>query len=152
MNLYLGGVYLPAGVREKIAILPEWSYVRELGLIDRKQVAEIMAESMAGLVLYHPEPNHIDARPNKIFECMAAGIPVIASDFPSWKEIIERHKCGLCVNPLDGKAVTNALHWIAAHPREAEQMGRNGRSLVERDYNWQQEEKKLLHLYDQLLH
>ena len=37
--------------------------------------------------------------PVKMFEYMAAGLPVIASNFPLWESIINKYNCGICVNP-----------------------------------------------------
>ena len=39
-----------------------------------------------GFLIFHPEPNHIDAGTNKMFEYMYAELPVVASDFPSWRK------------------------------------------------------------------
>ena len=102
---------------------------------------------MAGVVLYHPELNHINAQPNKMFEYMAAGIPVIASDFPLWKEILEGARCGVCVDPLDPDQIADAIRWIVDHPEQAEQMGKNGRKAIIERYNWKREEDTLLGLY-----
>jgi glycosyltransferase involved in cell wall biosynthesis len=117
------------------------------GLIDRPQVAEIMSSASAGLVLFHPEPNHIDALPTKLFEYMFAGIPVIVSDFPLWKSIIEENHCGMCVNPLDVEAIIEAIRFMAEYPEEAQEMGRNGRRLALEYYSWDSEKEKLLQLY-----
>jgi glycosyltransferase involved in cell wall biosynthesis len=71
-----------------------------LDFVDRAVVRDVLAYSMAALVSFHPLPNHIDAQPNKIFEFMRAGIPVITSYFPPWREIIPGNDCGLLVDPL----------------------------------------------------
>jgi glycosyltransferase involved in cell wall biosynthesis len=126
--------------------------VDALGFVDRESVRATMARSMAGMVLFHPEPNHIDAQPNKMFEYMSAGIPVIASNFPLWREIIEGAKCGICVSPLDPEEIAGTIRWIIEHPAEAKQMGKNGRRAVEERYNWDIEEKKLLGFYSTLAH
>ena len=81
---------------------------------------------------------------------MSAGIPVIASNFPLWKEIIEGAECGICVDPLNPEEIAEVIQFIVAHPAEAEQMGKNGRRAVEEKYNWGMEEKKLLGLYDKV--
>lgn len=127
-----------------------WKQVDALGFQGRKEVAQVLARSIAGLVTFLPEPNHIDAQPNKMFEYMSAGVPVIASNFPLWREIIEGNDCGLCVDPLDPAAIARAIDYLATHPQEAERMGRNGQRAVQEKYNWDIEEAKLLRLYADL--
>lgn len=120
------------------------------GKVSRSGVNEILNESKAGLVTFLPEPNHINAQPNKMFEYMAAGIPVIASDFPLWQKIISENKCGICVDPKDIKAIADAVNYLTTHDDEAQQMGVNGRKAVEEKFNWKVEEKKLIELYHKL--
>jgi glycosyltransferase involved in cell wall biosynthesis len=61
--------------------------------------------------------------PIKIFEYMAAGIPVIASDFPLWRELLGHPPAGLFVNPLDPKSIANAIEYVLCEPSGAESMG-----------------------------
>ena len=135
-----------------ITVLPSWEKIDALGYLDRKAVRDVLARSMAGLVTLHPIVNYIDALPVKMFEYMVAGIPVIASNFPLWREIIEGNKCGLCVDPLNPSEIAKAIDYILTHPEEAQRMGENGLKAVKEQYNWSVEEKKLLALYEQLLH
>lgn len=127
-----------------------WQQVDALGFLGRQDVAQALARSVAGLVTFLPAPNHIDAQPNKMFEYMSAGVPVIASHFPLWREIIEGNNCGLCVDPLDPAAMAWAMDYLATHPQEAEHMGCNGQRAVQEKYNWGIEEEKLLVLYADL--
>ena len=85
-----------------------------------------------------------------MFEYMAAGLPVIASDFPLWREIIERAGAGLLVDPESPRQIAEAIEWILTNEKEAEQMGQRGREAVLSEYNWEKEEEKLLQLYDRL--
>ena len=78
---------------------------------------------------------------------MAAGLPVIASNYELWRQIVEDNKCGICVNPLNVQEIAEAIIYIANHPEEARIMGQNGISAVEKTYNWANEEKKLLQVY-----
>jgi glycosyltransferase involved in cell wall biosynthesis len=110
-----------------------------------------MSHSKAGIVTFHPLPNHIDAQPNKMFEYMSAGLPIITSNFPLWKEIVEGNSCGICVNPLDPEEIGKAIEYIISHSNEAEKMGQNGKKAVLEKYNWQVEEKKLFEVYEELL-
>jgi len=68
-----------------------------------------------------------------------------------YQEIIEKHNCGICVDPLNPEEIAEAIQFIVEHPAEAEQMGKNGRRAVEDRYNWSREEEKLLNLYESLL-
>jgi len=129
-----------------------WQAVNEHGFVDRAGVLrQVLGRSVAGLVTFHPLPNHIDAQPNKMFEYMSAGIPVIASDFPLWREIVLGNQCGLCVNPMDPAAIAKAIDHLVQHPDEGRRMGENGRRAVLERYNWSMEEVKLLAFYKQIL-
>ena len=148
-ELILAGSFESEALQNALSSLPGWSNVRLLGWLSRPEVAATLAKAKVGLVLYHPLPNHIEAQPNKIFEYMAAGIPFVASDFPHWRELGEG--AGLFVNPLDPQAIAQAIDWLLMHPEEAEAMGRRGRELVLKKYNWEAEAQKLLMLYERLL-
>ena len=150
-RLQLGGQFSEKATEARIATLPGWQKVDALGYLDRKAVSDVLARSMAGLVTFHPLPNHIDAQPNKMFEYMGAGLPVIASNFPLWRKIIEGNQCGLCVDPLNPSEIAKAIDYILTHPAEAQQMGKNGLRAVKEQYNWDIEEKKLLELYQRVI-
>jgi len=104
----------------------------------------IIAQCHVGLAVLHPIPNYVESYPTKTFEYMAMGLPVIASNFPLYREIVEGAECGICVDPLNPEEIAGAIRWIIDHPAEAEQMGKNGHRAVEERYNWGKEEKKLL--------
>jgi len=128
-----------------------WKRVRFWGFLNRDQVNELNSSSIAGLVIFHPLPNHMDAQPNKLFEYMSAGIPVIASDFTLWREVIAGNDCGLLVDPLNPISIAQAIDYLVTHPEEAQQMGANGRKAVIGLYNWSIEEKKLFDFYKCIL-
>ena len=150
-RLQLAGGFSPAAYGNELAALPGWERVAFHGWASRPEVASILGNVRAGLVLFHPAPNHLDAQPNKMFEYMAAGLPIIASDFPLWREIVDGAGCGLLVDPQDSAAIAEAMEWLLANPEEAEAMGQRGREAVERQYNWAPEAEKLLALYERLL-
>ena len=82
---------------------------------------------------------------------MSAGVPVIASDFPLWRGIVEDAECGICVDPENPNAIAKAINYLLTHPEEADEMGRNGRRAVERKYRWDAEGAKLVALYGDIL-
>lgn len=129
---------------------PGWQHIEALGLLPRQELPDLLNKARAGLVVYHPMPNHINAQPNKLFEYLSAGIPIIASDFPLWRKLIDNVGCGLLVDPLDPQAIAAAIEYLLTHPAEAEAMGKRGQRAVEETYSWAAEETKLLGLYSKL--
>jgi glycosyltransferase involved in cell wall biosynthesis len=150
-RLELAGPFFPADAAERLRSLAGWKAVIYRGEIPRSEVVRMLSTARAGLVVHHPIPNEVDAQPVKMFEYMAAGLPIIASDFPRWRGIVEGSGCGIMVDPLDPRAIAEAMRWILEHPREANDMGQRGREAVERGYNWSVEANKLIEVYERLL-
>ena len=147
----MAGEFDPPDLEAELRALPGWSQVEYRGWQPRAKIDTLLSESTLGLVLFHPFQNYIEAQPNKLFEYMSAGIPVIASDFPAWRELISTVGCGILVDPLDTQAIADAIQWIFDHAQEAEEMGSRGAAAVRSKYNWHNEEHKLLELYARLI-
>jgi glycosyltransferase involved in cell wall biosynthesis len=130
---------------------PGWEFVNYLGYLSRVDTIKVMSSSYAGIVTFHEEPNHISAKPTKIFEYMLAGIPVIASDFPLWREFFDKHQCGICVNPKDPAEISQAISFIVNNSGVAQKMGENGRKAVLDFFSWNSEEEKLFEIYRKIL-
>ena len=86
-----------------------WGKTNFEGFLAQNDLKSLLEESFAGLVTIHPTVNYLDSLPTKMFEYMRAGIPVIASNFPKWKSIIEGNKCGICVDPLKPEEIARTL-------------------------------------------
>ncbi len=150
-RLNLVGRFSEPETEKAVRAISGWCRVNEIGQISREGVRDVLRRSVAGLVTFHPLPNHIDAQPNKMFEYMSAAIPVIASDFPLWREIIDGNNCGLLVNPLEPAEIAATIDELASNPDKARRMGLNGRKAVEKRYNWGIEGRKLLAFYENIL-
>lgn len=175
---YVGGIASNRGIREMVAacaLLPPstrlnlvgnfqepfvelevkssrgWENVMEHGFLNRDGVQKILERSMAGLVTLHPISNYIESLPVKMFEYMASGIPVIASNFSLWRGIVEGNTCGLCVDPLSSKEIAEAIDFLVSNPDKAQAMGENGKRVVLEKYNWSIEEGKLISFYEDIL-
>ena len=118
-----------------------------IGKINRKEVNELYGRARTGIVIYQPAANHMESQPIKMFEFMAAGLPVVASNFPLWMEILGDAGCDICVDPTKAEEVRNACLYMLDHPEEAQQMGINGKKAVDQFYNWNNEKEKLIDLY-----
>jgi glycosyltransferase involved in cell wall biosynthesis len=149
-QLAIAGLFSEPALEHELRAYPGWARVRALPHQDRAGVRTLMAGSMAGLVTLHHAPNYLDALPVKMFEYMAAGIPVIASDIPLWRGIVEASGCGVCVDPRDPAAIATAIDLFVLHPELARAMGANGRRAVMERYNWPVEADKLIAFYDRL--
>ena len=151
VRLLLCGSFEDAAFEAALRAEPGWAHVNYLGQVGRDTVREVLARSSAGLVTLLPMPSYVDALPIKMFEYMSAELPVIASDFPLWRDIVERSGCGLCVDPADPAAVAAAIRAFVDHPGRVRTAGRAGRTAVLNAYHWPIAERELLALYDALL-
>jgi len=151
VRLQLVGDFGDSAVKQDAMALRDWSKIDEHGFLNRVQVKGILAEAVLGLVTFLPSPNHIEAQPNKMFEYMSAAVPVISSDFPLWRKIVEGNECGLCVDPLKPKLIADAINKLINNPSMARQMGINGQKAVQSTFNWAIEEQKLFKLYESLI-
>lgn len=150
-RLQLAGFFDPPESQQEMAKKPGWRRVDFLGWLSPTEVRELLGRSRLGVVVFHPIENHVMSQPNKLFEYMSAGLPVVASDFPLWRSIIQEARCGILVDPMNPTAIADAIRWFLERPTEAEAMGLRGREAVRHIYNWENEEQKLVELYARLM-
>lgn len=136
--------------------MEEWKQVNYHGVLPFEKVyTEVYSNSSIGMALLDYIAQCKGTVGNlsntKFFEYMYMGLPLVCTDFTLWREIIEKEKCGICVNPHNIEEITQAITFLLNHPEEAKQMGENGRRAVVREYNWKTEEKKLFELYSTIL-
>lgn len=134
--------------------LSSWSKVRFYGKIPFTDVGAFLSKSTAAIVLNDYSANvgwkEGTLGNTKLFEAMQVGIPVICTDFVLWKEIINKWKCGICINPHDIDTIHDAINYLIKNKEIAKEMGNNARKAVMEEYNWKTQEVILLNLYDNL--
>lgn len=91
-----------------------------------------------GLVTLLPRPNYLEALPTKLFEYMAMGIPVLASDFPLWRRLVEQAGSGVLARP-EPDAVARALVTLCSDPERLRRHARAGREAYRARYRWEAE-------------
>ncbi len=92
--------------------------------------------------------NYRYSLPNKLFQYMAAGIPVVASDFRQVRAVVEGAECGVVVDTTRPEAIAKGIRRVLADLTEAAAMGARGRAAVIDRYNWSAPAHTLRAIYD----
>jgi len=121
-----------------------------IGRIPWSEVYKFYTRCNLGLILLHPERNYLRCLNTKIFEYMSTGLPVIASNFPLWKQFFDINKCGITVDPLNAEDIAEGIKYLISNPGLMREMRENGKRAYLEKYNWDSEEKKLLQVYGSL--
>ncbi|MCE5337669.1 MAG: glycosyltransferase family 4 protein [Methanomicrobiaceae archaeon] len=126
-------------------------FITSTGFLPYREMYERLSKGTAGLLVFQPTYYNISiGLPNKLFDYMLLGLPVIASDLPEIRSVVGRADCGILVDPGSVNAITEAITYLFDHPGEAERMGANGRRAVLETYNWSRMESYLLQTYRNL--
>lgn len=150
VQLVLAGKFCSQAYEQEVRSHPAFSRVRYLGLVPYEVCLDWYAQSDVGVVPSLPVLGYESALPIKMFEFMSAGLPVVVPDFPVLREIVERSGCGLVFTPQDPVSCARAITYIKTHPELGWKMGKNGQRAVREVYNWENEGKKLLQLYERI--
>ena len=153
-RLILAGVFTPAeeealirsnldGIEDRVEIT---------GWIPYESIPELLYKCDVGLAILQPIPRYVNALPVKLFEYMAAGLPVIASNFPAISHLVATHDCGILVEPDSPPEfiADQIIHWRRS-PSIPARLGENGREAIVHFYNWELLLQKLVALYEELL-
>ena len=146
-RLTLAGTFDDPDLEAEVRALPGWDRVDFVGWRSRGELAGYLGDAKVGLVVLGPIPTYKKILPTKLYEYMAAGIPVVASDFPMWRSFVESIGCGLVVDPEDPPAIARAVSALMTDPERAHAMGERGKLAVEKEFNWSSESERLLTLY-----
>lgn len=135
-ELHLAGPW-DAGHRARAAGQPGYERIVYHGILDRAGVVDLMTRVRVGMCVLHPVPTFLTAPATKLFEYMAAGMPFVVSDFPIWRDLVDTHRCGICVDPLDPRAIAAAVERLLSDDALRSEMGANGRRAFENSFSWE---------------
>jgi glycosyltransferase involved in cell wall biosynthesis len=118
--------------------------------VAKDQIGEILAASDAGLAILKPLDLYKTTYPNKVFDYMAAGRPVLLAIDGVIREVVERAGAGIAVPPGDPQAMAQAASQLASQPEHSRAMGRAGQSFLTQYYNRQDLAEKLSLLLNEM--
>ena len=152
-RLCLAGVFTPAGEEGAFwaAAGDQRPFVDFKGWVGYDQVPGLIRDADLGLAILMPEPRYVAALPVKLFEYMAAGLPVVASRFPQISAVVQGSACGVVVDPLQPAQAVEAITQWWQDPASARRLGENGRQAILQTYNWERLVSQIDALYRSLL-
>ena len=121
------------------------------GMLPWEENFKRTAKAYCGCVFYQDNANNRVGIPNRLFEYMYCGIPVVASDFPELRRIIEETKCGIIVDSEDPKSIAEGFMYLLTNQDEANEMGKRGKIAIENTYGYHIDLKNTINFYRKLL-
>jgi glycosyltransferase involved in cell wall biosynthesis len=106
-----------------------------VGARPKHEMPHFLAGADACVALLQDIPMFRMTYPNKVFDYMAAERPVLLAIDGVIREVIEMARAGIFISPGDPKALAESVRYLADHPNEGMEMGRRGRSYVEKHFN-----------------
>lgn len=146
-DFVVGGKFSPPELQEDFLRKYAITYLSWLPL---DELVSVLKKSKIGIIIPKPIERYNTNYPVKMFEYMAAGLPVIVSKYGVSSEFVKECHGGLLVDPLDPVDIAKAIDWLFDNPQEAERMGLRGREMILFKYNWELESEKLIVLYNKL--
>lgn len=152
VNLVLAGNFSSNAYHEELKNMDEYKNIDYKGYIPSDQIYDVHRQCFAGIstLLHVGQYNKVDNVSTKVYEYMAAGIPIIISNTNYVTKLIEKYKFGIAVDPANVDEIAQAITYLKDHKDIASQMGKNGRKAFEEEFNWTNEERKLVRLYHSL--
>lgn len=140
----VGGKFAPKSLEESYITNNELTYLSWLSM---EEIINVLGEAKVGIIIPNPIERYLTNYPVKMFEYMAAGLPVISSKYGDSSEFVKESNGGLLVDPLDPEDISKAIVWIFNNPDEAEKMGKRAQEMIFLKYSWETESEKLISLY-----
>lgn len=139
--------------KEKPALLERASGLRNvtfLASVPKRQMPEILAATDAGIAILKPIPAYRTTYPNKVFDYMGAGRPVLLAIDGVIRQVVEAAGCGLFVTPGDSLALARAIRTLEADRKRAREMGMAGREYLEHNFSREAISQKLIGILESM--
>ncbi len=119
--------------------------------IPKKQMAGALSAADACVAILKPLDLYKTTYPNKVFDAMAAGKPILLCIDGVVREVVEEANAGIFCQPGDFPALANAIRWMSSHRSEVVKMGMNGREFLKLHYDRKQTAQDLLSLLSEMV-
>ena len=120
------------------------------GRVPYTKALEITAGSDVGMLVIHRGKSKEESSPLKMFEYMAFGLPIVASNFSYWKDILNNPNCALYVEPESVEDIAEKMELLVKDQVLRKALGNTGREKI-KYYTWESIEKNLIELYKRTL-
>lgn len=147
-EIWLLGKWESDAFFEECQKIKGWDYCKYKGFLSQEEMYSTMKICDIGIVPFLPFPNHINALPNKPFEYMACSLPIIMSDFPSWRNIFKG--CSLFVDPEKPGDIAEKINLLLADKQLSHNLSSKGKDLILDEYSWESEKNNLLKIYSKI--
>jgi glycosyltransferase involved in cell wall biosynthesis len=148
-ELWLVGKWESKAFENECTKLEGWEYTKYLGFKIVEEVYSIMKCADIGIYVPRLINRYKVGLPTKAFEYMACPLPMVLTDLPYRRKIFV--EASLYAKPHDIKDISKQIIFLLNNKDKAEEIGKKGRELVESEYNWEKESKKLVKYYKKLI-
>jgi glycosyltransferase involved in cell wall biosynthesis len=174
--IYAGGMFRVRGIRELVEAFRGLEYEAELWLAgefeeeqfrdqilnslpanvvwhgwkEHPELLKLYQQSKIGAAVLYPTKSHRHSTPTKMFEYLGSGLPVVASNFPEWAELLDG--CGVQVDPFDVTQIRDAIRRLVANNSTVASMSAVARERIERHFSWESEGQKLVEYCSRFVH
>jgi glycosyltransferase involved in cell wall biosynthesis len=118
--------------------------LRWYGFMPNVEALNLLQGAIAGLSLLHDQPNYQHSQPTKIFEYLAAGLPVITTNNPAAAQLVTKANCGFIVNFHEVDAVVEAVTKLRDDAQLRRTLGNNGYEYVLTNHSWDKDQEVFL--------
>jgi glycosyltransferase involved in cell wall biosynthesis len=149
---FVGSGHLVEDIRRRVEERGLEGRVRLFDPVPFPVLMEYTAAADVGLVpIVGSCLSYVHAVPNKLFEFMMVGVPVVASDLPDMASVVRKEDVGVLVeDPTDAAQIADAIRRLIDAPESLRRLGANGRAAVAERYNWGLERDKMERVYEGL--
>ncbi|MBR5485847.1 MAG: glycosyltransferase [Oscillospiraceae bacterium] len=148
VSVMLAGSFEDENLKMRCQIHKGFKNVEYMGVLNREEVFSLLGECRGGLLLLEATQNYLESMPIKMFEYLAAGVPVICSDFPLWRQLLG--DAAIFVDPNNPAEVLDAMCDLLKNEQKGEELSKKGIELAEKHFVFENEQHRLLNIYGKL--